>query len=763
MTPKISIIIPVYNTEIYLKECLDSIINQTFKDIEIIIVNDCSPDNSEAIILEYMSNDPRIKYVKHDKNKSLLQARITGAKIAIGDYLFHVDSDDYLYTLDALQILSDTIDSTQAEVIQFNIQVDADWGEWFIPMSNTLITDPLQIKDLYFNNIRCSTLWSRIIKRDLYLKSTDSIPKDLFINMAEDFTQTPIIMNYANTYIGITDKLYYYRINTTSIANSEFTALKIQSDIESKKKVFDILSRNIDPSYFQNTKHALGGHVLSTMNILVHKPLVENDVSHLLSLFIEVFGEETYLFYLFAYDRKTIYLFWKHFQNKCSPPLPMNKTIGLLDNNLHVGGGQKISSILISQFSKRGYSVVLFTEEKPHPDDFDYSAVKERIILDGSLLENLSILKNSIKKHNIDLFIIQEYMLKEHFEIITIIKTLNKKIIHCIHSNLLNYYKNISETFCTAINQVPIYDAILCLYPQSMLYWRYLGFPNAYYLPNPLALESETILPSTLSQNTILWIGRLEKEKNPLAVIQAFHKALPYFKDPSTKLLILGNGPLDDFLQQYIQTHSLQKNVTLLGKQDSFLYYPKASLHISTSETEAFPMVIAEAKCHGVPTLMFELPYIAFHHTKGLLSVPQNDIDTLAKKMYEVLNNPVYLKELSTGALKSLEDFKTEKTMDKWEVLIQAVYNNQKQIPELEITTKESDTIELFNTMNDLLLSPQTLSAPEQQEYHNLQHDKWYNFGQLSRKQKIKKIIVVILKKLKIYPILKKLYNIIKK
>ena len=57
MTPKLSIIVPVYNTEIYLKECLDSIINQTFKDIEIIIVNDCSPDNSEAIILEYQANE----------------------------------------------------------------------------------------------------------------------------------------------------------------------------------------------------------------------------------------------------------------------------------------------------------------------------------------------------------------------------------------------------------------------------------------------------------------------------------------------------------------------------------------------------------------------------------------------------------------------------------------------------------------------------------------------------------------------------------
>ena len=94
--PKLSIIIPVYNTEPYLRECLDSIINQTFKDIEIIIVNDCSPDNSESIILEYQAKDPRIKYIKHEKNTFQGGARNTGISHATGIWLAFVDSDDYI-------------------------------------------------------------------------------------------------------------------------------------------------------------------------------------------------------------------------------------------------------------------------------------------------------------------------------------------------------------------------------------------------------------------------------------------------------------------------------------------------------------------------------------------------------------------------------------------------------------------------------------------------------------------------------------------
>ena len=66
---KLSIVIPVYNTAIYLKECLESIINQTYSEIEIICVDDCSPDNSAEIIKEYIAKDSRIKYIKHTENK----------------------------------------------------------------------------------------------------------------------------------------------------------------------------------------------------------------------------------------------------------------------------------------------------------------------------------------------------------------------------------------------------------------------------------------------------------------------------------------------------------------------------------------------------------------------------------------------------------------------------------------------------------------------------------------------------------------------
>jgi glycosyltransferase involved in cell wall biosynthesis len=95
--PKISIIIPVYNTERFLRECLDSILNQTFKDFEIICVNDASTDRCSEILREYADKDKRVRVINHEKNAGMSVARNTGLDAAEGEYIGFSDSDDYMH------------------------------------------------------------------------------------------------------------------------------------------------------------------------------------------------------------------------------------------------------------------------------------------------------------------------------------------------------------------------------------------------------------------------------------------------------------------------------------------------------------------------------------------------------------------------------------------------------------------------------------------------------------------------------------------
>lgn len=117
---KVSIIIPVYNTEQYLKQCLDSVINQTFQDIEIIVINDGSTDNSVNIIKEYQQKDPRIIFVDFQEHKGVSDAKNAGIKITKGKYITFVDSDDWV-TKDYVKILYDNIIKYDCDIVSTNL------------------------------------------------------------------------------------------------------------------------------------------------------------------------------------------------------------------------------------------------------------------------------------------------------------------------------------------------------------------------------------------------------------------------------------------------------------------------------------------------------------------------------------------------------------------------------------------------------------------------------------------------------------------
>jgi len=94
--PLLTIAVAVYNTEKYLRECLDSVVDQTYRNLEIICVNDCSTDNSLEILEEYATKDKRIKIIINEKNLGLGVTRNVGMEAAHGEYILFIDSDDWL-------------------------------------------------------------------------------------------------------------------------------------------------------------------------------------------------------------------------------------------------------------------------------------------------------------------------------------------------------------------------------------------------------------------------------------------------------------------------------------------------------------------------------------------------------------------------------------------------------------------------------------------------------------------------------------------
>lgn len=175
--PKVSVIIPVYNTERYLSECLDSVVNQTLKDIEIICVDDGSTDGSLAILREYESKDHRIKILTQEKSNAG-EARNFGLSQAKGMYLSFLDADDF-FELTMLEHMYACAQNRNADIVVCEMKQFFDASgeyvcvDWHIRKDLLPTKSVFSFRDIQRNAFRCivSYAWDKLIKRDLVIEN----------------------------------------------------------------------------------------------------------------------------------------------------------------------------------------------------------------------------------------------------------------------------------------------------------------------------------------------------------------------------------------------------------------------------------------------------------------------------------------------------------------------------------------------------------------------------------------------------------------
>ena len=250
LNSKISIIIPVYNVEKYISQCLDSAINQSLKDIEIIIVDDCGSDKSMDIAKEYAKNDSRIKIIKNSQNMGLFLTRCEGIKSATGEYILNLDSDDFL-DLRACEIASNATKDGYYDVVKFSAY-NYENGNATI-FDKILENDSFESLEEYANYMYRQKGYPRwnlafiLIKRDIYLKAFEILDLKCRITMAEDALMNFVLWNLSNKFCHISDILYYYRNNpdsSTKTTNKEIIARNSKDRIFVIKKIKEISKKH---------------------------------------------------------------------------------------------------------------------------------------------------------------------------------------------------------------------------------------------------------------------------------------------------------------------------------------------------------------------------------------------------------------------------------------------------------------------------------------------------------------------------------------
>lgn len=240
--PKVSILVPIYGTELYIEKCARTLFEQTYDNIEFIFVNDCTRDNSvnvlKRVLEEYPLRKSQTRIIEHKENKGLAGSRLTGLQNATGEYVWCVDSDDY-------------VEKNAVEVLLPYMLVDYDFISFNYFLNDGKTTTKFESKELNVENLLTNrippSIWKCVVKRDLYYNNC--IWPVVGINVSEDYLLTARLILLAQKKI-LLDKefLYYYNVSNldsymnnmkeSSFENCVDSALIIYDFYRNKEKLF---------------------------------------------------------------------------------------------------------------------------------------------------------------------------------------------------------------------------------------------------------------------------------------------------------------------------------------------------------------------------------------------------------------------------------------------------------------------------------------------------------------------------------------------
>lgn len=236
--PKVSILVPIYGTEQYIEKCARTLFEQTYDNIEFIFVNDCTRDNSvhvlKRVLEEYPLRKSQTRIIEHKENKGLAGSRLTGLQNATGEYVWCVDSDDY-------------VEKNAVEVLLPYMLDDYDFISFNYFLNDGKTTTKFESKELNVENLLTNrispSIWKCVVKRDLYYNNC--IWPIVGINVSEDYLLTARLILVAQKKI-LLDKyfLYYYNVSNIGSYMNNMNVSSFENSVDSVMIVCDFYRKN---------------------------------------------------------------------------------------------------------------------------------------------------------------------------------------------------------------------------------------------------------------------------------------------------------------------------------------------------------------------------------------------------------------------------------------------------------------------------------------------------------------------------------------
>ena len=695
---ELSIGVAVYNVKTYLRECLDSLCKQTFKNAEFIVVDDGSTDGSSAICDEYTKKDSRFKIIHHGVNKGSLLARKTAITSAKGKYMSFIDGDDYYTTSESLASMYELISKNDVDILRYGIEcfgekedrVVHDFSEWakhkFV---QNVKFDSFYVLNQIFNILGGAwCIWLNVYKIDILKKVAQDCPDEHLI-CAEDVFLSFLAIYHAKSYMEVeSDAIYSYRvgpgISTCKISLQKYT--QYAKEVRIICWLNQILTKDSCPSeYFDITDSLLKRLMATAVWRIKALPqsqqkeafdllAAEGFVSQMVTSFSEIYRDmnESCKFAQSIYGAKAI----------SNNNTKKTKTIAVLYWRYFCGGVERVISLQIPILISLGYRVVLITETINTEQEYPLPKGVIREVIPHELNKGrLSALEQALEKYQIDTVLYHQGSSWELLWDVLTIKLKRVKVITTLHESVWQDYAIFPNAGQGSFDHARPYiyrlvDKLLVLSRAFVPYFETYGC-NVQLMPNPLTFDLERVAVAPLSmRDGVLWLGRLQEfQKHWHDALEIMRRLVQAHSDLQCFIAGSESDPNSvQILKDFILNNKLEDNIHWLGNSHNVKHLLSTSrVLLLTSSFEAFPMTLNEAKVCGTPVVTYDIPYIELlQNHSGCEVVNQRDIDGAIKAVEKILQDDDYAEQMIIASRKSIEDYYSKynlKTM--WRSLLE--------------------------------------------------------------------------------------------
>ncbi|MFB7893150.1 glycosyltransferase [Microbacterium sp. NPDC056044] len=663
--PLLSIVVPLFNDGETIEATLESCLGQTLPDIEVVCVDDASTDQTVQVVERFQARDSRVRLIRHDTNRSALQARRTGILAAAASHVLFVDGDDELEKNAARTAIAHARRS-RADVVGFGVTVVGQDGrtggsyEQRLQPTHRALNGTDVLRGLFpVGEPAQGQLWRHLFTSRILRDAYAMLPEDLVLSRVNDLPLAFLVAALAERYVSTRHRLYRYHLGrggsghrVDSIDRAQFYAGAIDS-VESIRPAVDALAsrhpdRRLLLSAYESVRQSIIGYVC-------HQVVTRSDD--------RVVADALELVYARSSPSDVFRATARFYPDtltdlaRFAPHEPLDaepvRNVVLATSSLTAGG---VTEVLLAQaryLTENGHRVVIVAR-KPGSDRAALPAGVKFVELSGrGLSAQLEEWADLCRSDAIDVVIDHQVLHTPHWPAFALMaRSEGAATIGWVHSFVARPVYEGTDRLTRLERYSGALALLVVLSPLDVSYFKLRSVRHVAYMPNPpsslLRAPGEFPAPRSapLGRVSLAWWGRLEESTKRISELLSVSQKLC---DLGVDFHLTVIGPdsdgttarrfnadarrlgIDDRVRAVGPLHG----APLLDAIDA------ADVFVSTSIIEGYPLTIAEAQSRGLPVAMYELPWFSLlRDNGGVVTAPQGDAGSLARQIAQLIAEP---------------------------------------------------------------------------------------------------------------------------